>query len=321
MISTKHLVVNLENVPKEWIFENYCNLSQKLCGQNVKLKSLFNPIEKTPSMYVFYCTASSTYKYKDFSTSKGGDAIDLVKSIFSFSNRFDAVKKIVNDYNDFMLHNKEYSISEFKKHSRYQISMFETRDWNNLDAAYWSSYKLNSDLLKLYNVKPLKLYEMTKEDDDDVKKLTIEGHNIYGYFKRDGTLYKIYQPKILTKKFLKVKNHIQGSEQLTKSDTLFIASSLKDGMCLKQMFKKYDFIAPDSENTLIKKEQLDLLILNYSRVYVIFDNDEAGRNSTEKYISKYPNFIPIYLDMEKDVSDAVKLHGYLKVFDRIKQLV
>jgi 5S rRNA maturation endonuclease (ribonuclease M5) len=321
MISTKHLVINLETVPKEWIFENYCNLSQKLCGQNVKLKSLFNPSERTPSMYVFYCNIKNTYKYKDFSTDKSGDAIDLVQSIFSLSNRYEAVKKIVSDYNDFILHNKDYSIADFKKHSRYEVSLFETRDWNNLDAKYWGEYSIGSQLLKHYHVKPLKLYEMSKEEDGETKTLSIKGHFIYGYFKRDGSLYKIYQPKIQTKKFLKVKNYIQGSEQLSKSDTLFIASSLKDGMCLKNMFKKYDFIAPDSENTLIKKEQLDTIVSKYSRVYVIFDNDDAGRNATEKYISKYDKFIPIYLDMEKDVADAVKVHGYNNVYNRIKQLV
>ena len=321
MISTKHLVINLEAVPKEWIFENYCNLSQKLCGQNVKLKSLFYPSERTPSMYVFYCNIKNTYKYKDFSTDKSGDAIDLVQSIFSLSNRYEAVKKIVNDYNDFILHNKDYSIADFKKHSRYEVSLFETRDWNNLDAKYWGEYNIGSQLLKHYHVKPLKLYEMSKEEDGETKTLSIKGHFIYGYFKRDGSLYKIYQPKIQTKKFLKVKNYIQGSEQLSKSDTLFIASSLKDGMCLKNMFKKYDFIAPDSENTLIKKEQLDTIVSKYSRVYVIFDNDDAGRNATEKYISKYDKFIPIYLDMEKDVADAVKVHGYNNVYNRIKQLV
>lgn len=321
MISTKHLVINLETVPKEWIFENYCNLSQKLCGQNVKLKSLFNPSERTPSMYVFYCNTKNTYKYKDFSTDKSGDAIDLVQSIFSLSNRYEAVKKIVSDYNDFILHNKDYSIADFKKHTRYEVSLFETRDWNNLDAKYWGEYSIGSQLLKHYHVKPLKLYEMSKEEDGETKTLSIKGHFIYGYFKRDGSLYKIYQPKIQTKKFLKVKNYIQGSEQLSKSDTLFIASSLKDGMCLKNMFKKYDFIAPDSENTLIKKEQLDTIVSKYSRVYVIFDNDDAGRNATQKYITKYDNFIPIYLDMEKDVADAVKVHGYNNVYNRIKQLV
>lgn len=321
MISTKHLVINLETVPKEWIFENYCNLNQKLCGQNVKFKSLFNPAEKTPSMYVFYCGIKNTYKYKDFSTDKSGDAIDLVQSIYGLPNRYDAVKKIVSDYNDFILNNKDYKIGDFKKHSRYEVSMFETRDWNNLDAKYWGEFKISSNLLKHYHVKPLKLYEMSKEQDGEVKNLTIEGHYIYGYFKRDGSLYKIYQPKIQTKKFLKVKNYIQGSEQLTKSDTLFIASSLKDGMCLKSMFKKYDFIAPDSENTLIKKEQLDTIVSKYSRVYVIFDNDDAGKNATAKYLSKYPNFVPIYFDIEKDVADAVKKHGHIAVYNRIKQLV
>ena len=319
MISTKHLTFNLNDVPREWIFENYCSLSEKLSGQDVKIKSLFNPKERTPSMYVFYCTINNTYKYKDFSTDKGGDAIDLVQSLFGLNSRYDAVKKIINDYKLFIKTNN-YTPQAFKKQSKYELSMFETRDWNKLDAAYWNQYKISSGLLKKYNIKPLSKYELSKKENDEIKTVNIEGNYIYGYFKKDGSLYKIYQPKNQNKKFLKIKNYIQGSEQLTDSDTLFIASSLKDGLCLKNMFNKYDFIAPDSENTMIKKEHLDVIISRYSRVYIIFDNDEAGKASTQKYLEIYSSFRPIYLDIEKDVADAVKSHGYLKVFSRIKQL-
>lgn len=321
MISTKHLIPEISFVPQEWIYEYYCRLNEKLTGQDVKFKSLFNPNEKTPSMFIYFSKEKTKYFYKDFSTSKGGDAVDLVKNLFHMSLRSEAITKIVEDYNQFILHNNGgYDIAEFKKYSKYQVSCFETREWNTLDVKYWMQYKISSDLLNKYNVRPINYYEMTKEDDIFSKKLKIQGHYIYGYFKEDGTLYKIYQPKVQNKKFLKVKNYIQGSEQLTNSDTLFIASSLKDALCLKNMFKKYDVIAPDSENTMIKKELLDGIITNYSRVYIIFDNDEAGRISTEKYIERYPTFKAVYFDIEKDVADAVKVHGYRKTFERIKEL-
>lgn len=321
MISTKHLIPEISGVPHEWIFEKYCRLSEKLVGQDIKFKSLFNPTEKTPSMFIYYSKNSNKYLYKDFSTSKGGDAVDLVRNLYGICTRRETINKIIEDYNEFVLHNNGgYDIAEFKKHSKYQVSCFEIRAWNTLDVKYWMQYKISSDLLNKYNIKPIEYYEMTKEDDLTNKKLKIQGHFIYGYFKEDGTLYKLYQPKVQNKKFLKVKNYIQGIEQLSGSDTLFIASSLKDALCLKNMFKKYDVIAPDSENTMIKKEQLDDITSKYSRVYIIFDNDEAGRISTEKYIERHPKLKPIYLDIEKDVADAVKVYGYRKTFERIKEL-
>ena len=42
MISTKNLIARLEDVPKEWVFEFYLKLSEKLTGQSVKIKSILH---------------------------------------------------------------------------------------------------------------------------------------------------------------------------------------------------------------------------------------------------------------------------------------
>ena len=119
------------------------------------------------------------------------------------------------------------------------------------------------------------------------------------------------------KKFLKVKDYIQGSEQLSGSSELFIVSSLKDGMCLKKMYSGADFLAPDSENTMIKKEYLDSISSNYKTCYILFDNDEAGNRSTVKYCNQFNYLKPLYLQLSKDISDSVMDHGYLKVKEYI----
>ena len=56
-------------------------LPERLNGQNVQIKSVFHPSERTPSMWVF--VDKGQYKFKDFSTGKGGNKIDLVKELFS----------------------------------------------------------------------------------------------------------------------------------------------------------------------------------------------------------------------------------------------
>jgi hypothetical protein len=154
---------------------------------------------------------------------------------------------------------------------------------------------------------------MFKEEDGIYKVLNIEGSNIYGYFKKDGTLVKIYQPKVQKKKFLKVKDYVQGSEQLSNSSKLVIVSSLKDGMCLKKMYPEIDFLAPDSENTMIKKEYLDDVSKNYEKCYILFDNDEAGNRATLKYINQFSYLEPLYLQLSKDISDSVMDHSYPEV--------
>ncbi|NBU05770.1 MAG: hypothetical protein EBT39_05425, partial [Sphingobacteriia bacterium] len=86
MISTKNLIARLEDVPKEWVFEFYLKLSEKLTGQSVKIKSIFNSREKTPSMHI-YMDNNNTYKFKDFSSGSGGDALNLVQTIFNLPSR------------------------------------------------------------------------------------------------------------------------------------------------------------------------------------------------------------------------------------------
>ena len=52
MIRTKSLVSDLKDVPKTWAFEYYLNLQEKLCGQDVKMKYIFNLKDKNNSMFV-----------------------------------------------------------------------------------------------------------------------------------------------------------------------------------------------------------------------------------------------------------------------------
>ena len=314
MISTKILIPDIKSVPIAWVFEHYCRLDQKLTGQDIKIKSVFNPSERTPSMCIYFKPEKDRYQYKDFSTDNGGDCVDLVQKMLGIDTRLNTMHKIVRDYNEFVLHNNGgYDIQVFKQYNKYKIDRYELRQWNTLDKSYWSKYGIGSRLLEHYNVKPLSTYTMFKEEDGIYKVLNIEGSNIYGYFKKDGTLVKIYQPKVQKKKFLKVKDYVQGSEQLSNSSKLVIVSSLKDGMCLKKMYPEIDFLAPDSENTIIKKEYLDDVSKNYEKCYILFDNDEAGNRATLKYINQFSYLEPLYLQLSKDISDSVMDHSYPEV--------
>ena len=53
MISTKNVVSDESKVPSAWVFQYYLDLPESLTGQNVRIHSIFNPGERTPSMWVF----------------------------------------------------------------------------------------------------------------------------------------------------------------------------------------------------------------------------------------------------------------------------
>ena len=308
MISTTSIISDLNQIPREWIFEFYLNLTEKLTGQDIKIRSVFTN-EKTAS-FCIYCNKLGNYTFKDFSSSKSGDAIEFVMLYYNLESRGIAVRKIMNDYSDYISKNN-ITPREFKLESRYEVTDYEIRHWNNLDQDFWMSYKIGSKMLSQHNVQPLQYFILSKTDNDGiVKELRFENNYTYGYFKNDGTLYKIYQPKNKVSKFIKVFDYIQGSEQVTfESKYLILTKSLKDIMSFKTFgINNVEVIAPDSENTVISENIMKKYINKYTKIIVLFDNDEPGIEASKAYQKRY-GFDYLILPFEKDISDTVKARG------------
>ena len=270
-----------------------------------------------------YIDRNNIYRFKDFSSGNGGDGLTLVQNLFNLSSRGAASYKIIEDYNQYVLTNGCNTIRSYKQHSKFKVTDYEMRHWNTLDQKYWMGFHIGSRLLSRYNVVPLEYYIMTKTDENDVvSSITIKGNYIYGYFREDGSLYKIYQPKVKESKFIKVRDYIQGTEQLVfDKPYLIITSSLKDLMAYQKLkINNSEAIAPDSENTMIPENIMSNISPKYQKVCVLFDNDEAGIKAAEKYKSKY-GFNYVILDLEKDLSDAIKVHGIDKVRDNLLPLL
>ena len=315
MLSTKYLIRSVKEVPDIWIFEHYCKLEEKLCGQDVKIKSIFNPKEKTPSMCIY--TKEEKYLFKDFSTGKGGGPIKLVQEIYNEEYKY-ACLRIEQEYNEYVLLNNgtQHKLTEFKIQSRYKVKNAVVREWQTQDKTFWQKFGISSKLLDVHNVKPLESYKMEKTENNELKSLEIKGAFIYGYYNNDGFLYKIYQPKVKDHKFIKITSYLQGADQLEGHPFLIIASSLKDAMVIKSAGLKIDVIASDSENTTIKKDIIESLQEKYKKVLTLFDNDDAGITAMKKYKELY-GIDYIYFDLEKDVADAVNIHGLSKTFCRL----
>jgi 5S rRNA maturation endonuclease (ribonuclease M5) len=316
MISIENLIEYI-HIPDEWIFEKYLNLPQ-LNGQDIKMKSVFNSGDNDPSMFVYYDTGKSSYRFKDFSSGYGGNAIYLVSLLENITYQ-EAYEKIYNDY----INSPETIKAEIIPEEKYKVSDYEIRSWNQLDSDYWTAFKINSKSLETYEVYPLEFYTMSKPNlDGTVSSFTVRKDYIYGYFNKLGELIKIYQPKNLDKKFLKVKNYLQGWDQLEyKVDNLILVSSLKDLLSFKSLgFSNFESLAPDSENSIIPLHIISNLKTKYKRIFVLFDNDTAGKIASEKY-NTYYDTITLELKLSKDLSDSVRDHGQLAVRNElIKQL-
>jgi hypothetical protein len=322
MISTKGIISYFKDVPDQWVYEYYLNLNEKLTGQSIKMLSAFNSKDKVPSMFIYFDSVSNIYKFKDFSSGYQGNSWNLVQHLYNLSPG-DAAKKIMNDYQEYLKHNTVVKEREIVIHDKFKVVDYEMRHWNNLDKNYWISFKIGSNMLERYNVVPLEFFTMEKaETDSTITSFTFKRPYMYGYFRNDGSLYKIYMPKNTDKKFIKVENYTQGLDQL-KYDCkyLLITSSLKDLMCFNKLgINNIEAIAPDSENTMIGERVMSELSKHYQKILVLFDNDDPGLKAAERYKNMY-GFNYIKLEMEKDLSDSVKDHGVDKVREMLFPLL
>ena len=319
MFSTKNFVLEGSDVPSTWIFQYYLNLSEPLTGQDVKIKSIFNPSERTPSFCIYVDKTIMQYKFKDFSTGKSGNKIDLVKSLFEIEYA-EAMQRIVADYNKYVK-SPEYKTQDIVPEPKWKLDFVKTKGWSIIDQKYWLSYRIGKTILEEYNVKPIDYFNLIKTKGSEFKSLRIGNSMCFGYFDKDGQPFKFYQPKSKTHKFFKVKNYLQGLDQLKYNQPyLVICSSLKDAMCLKGMGYNLEVIAPDSENTMIKPHIIQYLKKKYKKVITLFDNDKAGKEAIERYTNIY-SIYGIYPTLSKDIADAMKEHGFQKVHAMLKPLL
>jgi len=309
MFSSRKAVVEIDDVPTKWIFEHYLRLQEKLTGQDVRIKSIFNEFDNDPSMYVFFSSKTNDYRFKCFSTGKTGSGIDLVKHLYDLNYR-DAVLKLVDEYKAF-LNKEDYVSTPVIPVERWSIDSYKTRSWTTDDAKYWTQFNIGSKLLEKYNVKPLAEYVLSR----GMESFSRGGSKVYGYFNANDDLCKIYQPGS-EKKFLMIKNYIQGWDQIEGKELLLVCSSLKDIMSIKSLGIECDCVAPNSENSGI--DSIVEWIKAYPKKYIIFDNDTAGIKAMERCKKDYG--IPfLHVDLSKDISDSIRDHGAKKVKEYLKE--
>lgn len=298
-----------KNIPSSWIFEHYCDLEKPLDGKRIKIPSVFQLVDSRPSMYIYH--RYNQYIYKDFSSGNGGTGLDLVCKLFNLTEEA-ARKKILSDFlNSGSYREKVITIEEEPS----EVTKYGLRKWCEHDKKYWLDFNIGSKLLSEYCVLPLVGFVLKKGD----KVYTFKGHYIYGFFKKDGTLYKIYQPFNKVAKFIKVCDYIQGSEQIKNTDDIIITKSVKDIMSIRSITSYFDLIAVDSENNHLSKSRIVVLKNHYRKVFVLFDNDAPGKKAEQYYIQY--GFIPLNWGLHNDFSECMSKEKTIKTKEYFISLI
>lgn len=297
MFSTKGLVSDVKDVPEAWVFSHYADIDiNRFDGTDIKTKSVFNK-EKTPSL--FFYIKNGKYRFKDFSSGHTGDHIYFVQVMFNIDFEH-TVYKIIRDY----ANRKDYVLPVLSSVSKYTVKEYELRKWTNSDVVFWTQFNISGHILNHFNVKALRSYVIGNE----FNNIKTEKTYCYGYFNSLGELYKIYQP-YSDRKFIMLKDYIQGSDQCQQKSYLIYQKSLKDIMSLYSFKLDIDIKAPNSENSYLSESMIKDDLKNYRKVMTWFDPDRAGIESSERYRDKY-GIEPMFLNYGgKDLSGHIQMYG------------
>lgn len=267
-------------------------------------KSPFSDKDDKPSLSFF--RSGNDWKFKSHNTGHHGDVFQFVADIkgLDCKTEMQAVIDVIA---------KEFSLNGFAatadKKKNIKISFEKAPSVEMLK--YFEQFKIDLETLIRFDVKQVKYHEfvssnnkLCKFDYRKLKQLAI----CYTVNER----IKIYFPHIhgVQQKQFGFKNQtaadIFGKEVIAKTSTspisrLFIAAGEKD--CLALNANGFPAVSFQSENTLPTVEQVKFLQLITQNIFIVYDNDDAGKNASTKICNKY-NFKSLSLPKDiKDVAD------------------
>jgi hypothetical protein len=294
-------VLTIHDVPPSWIYEFYLGI--ELQGNTTKTQSPLGPADRRPSLSIHRHDDSGVWTWADFRAGKKGNAPRLVYEMMlegkitlnSPHPDYDAVcKLIVRDYRVYLTSGGSHR--EPEQADRWRFSGYGLRGWSTADRDFWSPFRLGSDHLEKNRVAPLDWYAYQKENGSH--ELRSEGINIYGYFTKAGLLYKIYQPFIVDKKYRKIRNHLEGSDDIDpKRKHMLVMAGKKDMMCFQLLGLEFNVICPDCETAILDLDPT---------IPILLDNDLAGHQAMERYRERGHKCID--MGMEKDFALCVRNH-------------
>jgi hypothetical protein len=194
----------------------------------------------------------------------------------------------------------------------------KARPWSVEDKNFWSEFHIPKHLLTKFGVQPIDYFW--------INEARYRCHSLSYVYNINGR-YKIYRPFETEGKWYSntSKNDIQGWRQLKDNgDIVFLASSLKDVMCLNVL--GYEAIALQSEMQMPDAKLIKQLQERFSIVAVLYDNDfekdaNPGQTMANKICAEF-NLINVILPAHyksKDISDLMKDHG-IEIAQKIVQI-
>lgn len=304
-------ILTLADVPDGWIYKDFYkyatgrDINQPLDGRTIKIRSFISR-DTIPSLCLY--VEKGKYRWRDFSTGKGGDTLDFVMNILN-KELPQAIDIVLSKYNKFISEGSKYEVivNDLPETTYKLFPTLYTKPY----LSYWSQYCIGIQALNKFKVRCLPEYVMYRGGGQLGKFC---GH-FYAYYEDSGHAYQIYRPGY-DPKYINIRSdYLIGLDQLEgKSDTLVIASGMKDLLALSVIGLSLEIVAlPTGEAHLLDSDTIALMKDSYKNIITILDNDKTGISSMKRYEKVYG--IPyVWIDLCKDLAENNKTHdlNYLK---------
>lgn len=327
MYNIGELIVEIDQVPVEWIYKHFYEkliknsvsefpkspITQKFDGRTIRTRSAVAR-DTNPSLFFYF--KNNQYKWHDYSLGTGGDAVQFVATHYS-KTRPVAIEIIIDQYNKYLLEGNSVIDEIVEKEIVTTNYTIKPKRWESSELYWWSVYKISENTLRDYNVIPLESYNVKRWNSKSSLPESIWycEPNCFAYVCNELGVYQIYRPSRLPKYINVDSSYMIGQDQLKfKFSTCAIVSGLKDIMALKCLDLDIEYVASSSESVLLPATKMDFLKSRYKHVFSMLDNDNTGIKSMLRYEKIYR--IPyLRINLEVDHAENMKKYVLHKVKD------
>lgn len=275
-----------------------------------------------PSFTVYVSNKSDKeFMWKDHMEGESGDIFKLIQKVENLSTNTEVLARINEDfglgYDTDSIAPKEKIVWYDKPQVNDIKISISPMPFTKKGRAFWDQFRIGQDLLDLYQVEQVEYYWTYQGQEVPIRAVD----PTFAY--RTGAYYQIYSP--YGDKNYKFRNDLPenyffGYQQLPKKGKkLIIDKSSKDVIFCRRL--GLTATCGKSETTFIPQHKILEFKENFEEIYLMLDDDPAGRKMTEKYMKLYPWMKPRFLAMAKDKTDLVLKVGFEEAQRQIMEVI
>lgn len=287
-------------------------------------KLICSPLRRDehPSFFI-YSPDGSKVLFKDYATGEHGDVYELLQKMKGIT--FAKLIRMISSDKELLKETADVQVRNpgEKGVQCYADLRVKTRDWEEHDIEYWSSYGISLRWLQYAEVYPIS-HKIVYKDGRRYVFHAAKYAYVFVERKEGNVSLKIYQPHARQYKWCTNNDHsVVGlwTKIPQKGDRLAVCSSLKDALCLWAN-AGIPAIYVQSETTGLSRTAQEVLRSRYRRIFICFDNDEPGLKDGEE-LSRKTGFVNVVLPQfegGKDISDMYRVKGKEEFINVVKPL-